>query len=367
MRIRRFRAESFRNIESCDITFSDGVNLLFGENAQGKTNAIEGIYLFARGKSFRKTGEKELFRFGEEGFSLSLSYEKEGEENTLSYTVFKNERKRMKNGYKVGLSEMIGDFRAVLFTPDHLLLVKQGPEERRSFLDIAISQCYPSYLKYYADYKKTVEERNALLRFASKGMAIDHEELRSWSYSLAQYASYIYLYRKKYIERLEGYASSFMKEISDGRETLSLSYKCDIENTEDRAVAMKRYLTVFTSETAREISAGTTLFGILRDDMEISLNEKSARFFASQGQQRSVVLSLKLAEGEVSREITGEYPVFLFDDVLSELDEKRREYLLKERGDKQILITSCSKGESDLASETVIEVKNGVFHTVRNN
>lgn len=364
MRIRRFRAENFRNIESCDLTFSDGVNLLCGENAQGKTNAIEGIYLFARGRSFRKAGEKELFRFGEECFSLSLSYEKEEEENSLSYTVFKNERKRTKNGYKVSLSEMIGEFRAVLFTPDHLLLVKQGPEERRSFLDIAISQCHPAYLKYYGDYKKTAEERNALLRFAAKGIEIDSEELRSWSYSLAQYASYLYLYRKKYIERLEGYAASFMKEISDGKETLSLSYKCDIEETEDRAIAMRRYLSVFTSETKREIAAGTTLFGILRDDMEIFINGRSARFFASQGQQRSAVLALKLAEGEVSREITGEYPVFLFDDVLSELDENRRAYLLKENGNKQILITSCSREESGISAQTVIEVRNGDFQTV---
>lgn len=364
MKIKRFRAENFRNAADCDISFCDGVNLLYGENAQGKTNAVEGIYLFARGRSFRKTGEKEIVRFGEEGFSLSLTYEKEGEENDLSYTVYKNERKRMKNGYKVSLSEMIGDFRAVLFIPDHLLMVKQGPEERRSFLDIAISQCYPAYLKYYSDYKRTAEERNALLRFASKGMAIDHEELRSWSYSLSQYASYLYLYRKNYIERLQGYAASFMKEISDGKEELSLSYKCDIESTEDRGCAMKRYFEVFTSDISREIAAGTTLFGLFRDDMEIMINGKSARFFASQGQQRSAVLSLKLAEGEVSREMTGEYPVFLFDDVLSELDEKRRNYLLRERGEKQIVITSCSRTECESFSNNTIEVKNGRFQRI---
>lgn len=368
MKITRFQAENFRNIRSCDLSFSDGVILFFGENAQGKTNAMEGIYLFSRGKSFRKISEKNLIRFGEEGFSLGIEYEDRTGRNTLSYTVFGGERKRMKNGYEITrVSEMIGSFRAVLFCPDHLLLVKEGPEERRNFLDVAISQCYPAYLHCYSNYKKTAEQRNCLLRFAAKGMPVDREEIAAWSESLADYAASLYLYRKNYIRDLEGETASFMKEISDGKEEVTLKYECDIKETDDKEEAKERYREVFLSDLSHEMSAGTTLYGMTRDDLSIRLNGKSARLFASQGQQRSLVLALKMAEGEVSRSLTGEYPVFLLDDVLSELDGRRREFLLSGGGrEKQILITSCSKKETEGVTNRIIEVKDGEFFPVEN-
>lgn len=363
MKITRFHAENFRNIKECDLSFSDGVNLFFGENAQGKTNAMEGIYLFSRGKSFRKIPEKNLIRFGEEGFSLGIEYEERTGKNSLSYTVFGGERKRMKNGYPIErVSEMIGSFRAVLFYPDHLLLVKEGPEERRNFLDVAISQCYPVYLRAYSDYKRTVEQRNCLLRLSSKGIPVDREELVAWSESLAEYAATLYLYRKQYIEALEGYTSSFMKEISDGREEVSLKYQCDIRETSEKEEVKERYREVFLSDLDHERNAGTTLYGMMRDDLSVRLNGKSARLFASQGQQRSLVLALKMAEGEVSRDLSGEYPVFLLDDVLSELDGRRREFLLGGSGEKQILITSCSKKETEGVTDHIIEVREGGFY-----
>ena len=362
MKLTHFRAENFRNIRSCDLTFSDGVNLFFGENAQGKTNAMEGIYLFSRGKSFRKISEKNLVRFGEEGFSLEIEYEDRQGKNSLSYTVYGGERRRKKNGYPIErVSEMIGSFRAVLFYPDHLLLIKEGPEERRNFLDVAISQCYPAYLHAYSDYKKTAEQRNALLRLASKGLPIDREELAAWSESLSDYAATLYLYRRRYIEGLEGYVSSFMKEISDGREEVTLHYDCDIKKTDDRKEAKERYREVFLSNLPHEINAGTTLYGMLRDDLSIKMNGKSARLYSSQGQQRSLVLALKMAEGEASRALTGEYPVFLLDDVLSELDGKRREFLLSGQKEKQIIMTSCSRKETEGIPSHVIEVKDGEF------
>lgn len=368
MKITRFHAENFRNIKECDLSFSDGVNLFFGENAQGKTNAMEGIYLFSRGKSFRKIPEKNLVRFGEEGFSLGIEYEDRTGKNSLSYTVFGGERKRMKNGYPIErVSEMIGSFRAVLFYPDHLLLVKEGPEERRNFLDVAISQCYPVYLRAYSDYKRTAEQRNCLLRLSSKGIPVDREELVAWSESLAEYAATLYLYRKQYIEALEGYTSSFMKEISDGREEVSLKYQCDIRETSEKEEAKERYREVFLSDLDHERNAGTTLYGMMRDDLSVRLNGKSARLFASQGQQRSLVLALKMAEGEVSRDLSGEYPVFLLDDVLSELDGRRREFLLGGSGEKQILITSCSKKETEGVTDHIIEVRDGGFFPLTEN
>ena len=159
MILKRFYLKDFRNIPEATIEFHDGVNLLFGSNAQGKTNAIEGIYLFARGKSFRKAKESDLVRFGSEGFRAEIEFETKMGGHSLSYATYGNERRRMKNGYKIDkVTEMIGSFRAVLFTPDHLGLVKDGPEERRAFLDVAICQCKPYYLSAYTNYKKALEQ-----------------------------------------------------------------------------------------------------------------------------------------------------------------------------------------------------------------
>ena len=360
MIIKSFRAQNFRNIEECSLDFDGNVNVLLGENAQGKTNAVEGIYLFARGRSFRKGDEKDLVRFGAAGFSVSIVYEDKYRENTLEYAVFGRERRRRKNGYKISkASEMVGSFKAVLFCPDDLTLVKEGPENRRDFLNVAISQCYPAYIGIYSDYKKALENRNALLKNASKGLYFDEGELIAWSEGLAEYASHIYLYRKEYIKKLEVYAKRFMEEISDGKEELSLTYKSDIgEELSEREKIKGEYLRIFTENIQREKGAGVTLFGPHREDILISLNGNDSRIFSSQGQQRSIVLSLKMAEGEVSRELFSEYPVFLFDDVLSELDEKRQSFVLSGMKDKQIIITSC---ESLRTAGKVITVEGGRF------
>ena len=360
MIIKSFRAQNFRNIEECSLDFDGNVNVLLGENAQGKTNAVEGIYLFARGRSFRKGDEKDLVRFGAAGFSVSIVYEDKYRENTLEYAVFGRERRRRKNGYKISkASEMVGSFKAVLFCPDDLTLVKEGPENRRDFLNVAISQCYPAYIGIYLDYKKALENRNALLKNASKGLYFDEGELIAWSEGLAEYASHIYLYRKEYIKKLEVYAKRFMEEISDGKEELSLTYKSDIgEELSEREKIKGEYLRIFTENIQREKGAGVTLFGPHREDILISLNGNDSRIFSSQGQQRSIVLSLKMAEGEVSRELFSEYPVFLFDDVLSELDEKRQSFVLSGMKDKQIIITSC---ESLRTAGKVITVEGGRF------
>ena len=362
MIIKSFRAQNFRNIENCSLEFDKNVNLLLGENAQGKTNAIEGIYLFARGKSFRRGDERDLIRFGSEGFNISIEYEDKDGKNTLEYAVYGRERRRKKNGYRISsASEMIGNFKAVLFSPDDLTLVKGGPDERREFLNVAISQCYPTYLSVYSDYKKALENRNAILKNASKGLYFDERELIAWSESLAEYASLIYIQRRDYIKKLEVYSKRFMEDISEGKENLTLSYKSDIEISPDEELREKikeEYSKIFTENLLKERMAGVTLYGPHREDILIKINEKDARIFSSQGQQRSIVLSLKMAEGEVSRELFSEYPVFLFDDVLSELDEKRQNFVLDGMHDRQIIITSCERLRK---AGLVIEVNGGVF------
>ncbi|MBO7304543.1 MAG: DNA replication/repair protein RecF [Clostridia bacterium] len=363
MILRRFKAENFRNIEGCDITFSPGVNLLYGNNAQGKTNAVEGIYVFARGKSFRLADDKELVRFGSDGFRILVEYETKDGINTLEYAFFGRERRRKKNGYKIDkIKEMIGSFKAVLFYPDDLLLVKASPEERRAFLNVAIGQCYDVYISYYANYKKALENRNCLLKLASKGMAVDGNELISWSYYMAEYASYIHLMRKEYTARLSEYANGIIKEISGGKEEVNISYKSDVEeNLSKREDVEAEYRKIFTENIEKEKIVGSSLYGVHRDDLLIDLNGKSARHFASQGQQRSIVLAMKLAEGEVNKDICGEYPVFLFDDVLSELDEERRKYLIGGIGERQIIITSCERDSFGISDANKIEVSLGSY------
>ncbi|MBQ7386861.1 MAG: DNA replication/repair protein RecF [Clostridia bacterium] len=363
MIIKKFRAKDFRNVTACDIEFSPGVNLLHGNNAQGKTNCIEGIYLFSRGKSFRAREDSELVKFGSDGFRLFIEYETEDGTETLEYALYGKERLRKKNGYKISrVSDMIGSFRSVLFYPDDLKLVKGGPEERRNFLNVALSQCYPAYIKYYSDYKKALENRNCLLKFASKGIYTDEREILSWSESMAEYASHIYLLREEYIERLSRHARQIMGDISESTEELSLSYESDIgTGFRDRGAIADEYRRVFRENLSREMAAGVSLYGPHRDDVKISINERDARTFASQGQQRSVVLSMKLAEGEVVRELFGEYPVFLFDDVLSELDEKRRKYVLSGTKDKQVIITSCEPEDFVGFVDLEIDVSGGEY------
>ncbi len=362
MIIKKLKAQNFRNIEKCSLDFYKGTNVLLGENAQGKTNVIEGIYMFARGKSFRRGDEKDLVKFGTDGFNISIEYEDRDGENVLEYAVFGRERRRKKNGYKISkASEMVGNFKAVLFSPDDLTLIKGGPDERREFLNVAISQCYPSYIHLYSDYKKALENRNHLLKNASKGLYFDENELLSWSEGLAEYASFIYVKRKEYLKKLEVYAKEMMRKISDGKEEIELFYKSDIDEIfsgEEKEKIKLEYVRIFSSNVEREKAAGVTLYGPHREDIVISVNGKDARIFASQGQQRSIVLALKMAEGEVSHELFSEYPVFLFDDVLSELDEKRRNFVLSDMSDRQVIITSCEEIKTE---GKITYVKGGAF------
>ena len=363
MILKKFSAENFRNVENESISFLPGVNLLYGDNAQGKTNAIEAIYLFARGKSFRAKEDKELLKFNEQGFRIAIEfYSKNGEER-LEYSLFGKERLRKKNGYKISkIKDMIGSFKAVLFSPDDLSLVKESPEERRSFLNVAISQSYPSYIDIYSNYKKALDNRNHILKEASQGRFYDENELDSWSEYMAEYASYINLMRREYVKKAEFYSNKTIKEISSGNEDINLFYKSDIDDKNfEREEIKKEYVRIFKEKKEREKFAGISLSGPHRDDIEININGKSARNFASQGQQRSIVLSLKIAEGEIIKELFGEYPVFLFDDVLSELDEKRKNYILKGKGEKQIIISSCERDENMFCADRIIRVKDGKY------
>lgn len=364
MKVKKLSLYNFRNVASAEISFSDEMNFLLGDNAQGKTNALEAIYLFARGKSFRGATDGELTRFGEKGYAVTLSFEKKDREETLFCSYTKKEKVRKRNGVLLEKqSELLGSFRAVLFSPDDLMMIKGSPAERRRFLDVAIAQCYPAYLSLYAGYLKHLEQRNALLKQMKDGY-YDPTSLEVWNEALSGSAADIYFYRKEYVDRLGGIAASLMGELSRGREEMRLSYDSNIrENEDDREAVRERYRHLFSAHTDREVMMGTTLFGVHRDELTVTIGKKAARDYGSQGQQRSAVLALKMAEGALSREICGESPVYLFDDVLSELDEERRAFLLSGMKGCQFIVTGCERSVLGAHGDRVhfIKVKDGGF------
>ena len=334
---------NFRNIKEKNIKFSDRVNVIYGDNAQGKTNILESIYLFSSTKSFRTKKEEELISFGSDRAEIKMLYYSEKTENKMSIQYFKNEKRLLKkNGVTMEkVSEFIGNFRSILFSPDHLSMVKDGPFYRRNFLDMAIAQIRPSYVRFYQKYSAILRQRNCLLREASKGTGLS-DTIEIFDIQLAQAASVIAVMRQEYLQKLEEAAAKIYSEIALQKEKFEIIYQSEeMKEKADKDTFLQFYLKKYSENKEREIRYGTTLFGPHRDDFSFYLDGNDARLYASQGQARSIVLALKLAEGEISKELCGEYPVFLLDDILSELDMHRQSFLLSLISDRQIIITSC--------------------------
>ena len=365
MIIKGLELTDFRNIENEKIEFYDGVNVIYGDNAQGKTNILEGIYIFARGRSFRASKDKELIKFGKNRAYSLLKYENNIGDASLGVEISSNKPKAFyRNGVKASrTSEIIGDFRAVLFCPSHLGIISDAPSVRRSFLDVAISQLRPVYIKLLSKYNYYLMNRNALLKREDLESAEITELMDVYSEELSLLCAEISVIRESYIKKLDFWVKRFFLEMTDGAEIPEIFYDADHSLSEDpsKEEIREKYISLYKGSKEREQRYGATLYGIHKDDLKITLNGKEARLYASQGQQRSLALSMKMAEGEISNEITGEYPVFLFDDVLSELDFERRRYILSGKDKKQIIITSCSRDESDGFTDREIDVKDGKF------
>ena len=348
--------EDFRNIREAKVEFSPGVNVLWGANAQGKSNILEGMYYFARGKSFRGVPDKLLVRTGCDFGTASLTCRGEGDvyDTHLSVTFPTRGKKRIARGGAPlsGVKELVGSFRAVLFCPEHLSLVTGAPAERRAFLDIALAQLYPDYVAALSTYTRALTERNALLKQAAEGWHVEDNQWAVYARQLARSGAAVIARRSAYTDRLSELVGECFHDMTGGREIPRLTYVCaagsdapaDLPHHSEAAVADRLYA-VLTERLVKEIAAGTTLYGIHRDDVAVDLNEQSARLYASQGQRRSLALAMKLAEGAISRAVGGEEPVYLLDDVFSELDGERREYLLSALGQRQVIITTC-EGEN---------------------
>lgn len=371
MYCKKIKLRDFRNIEKAEVEFSEGVNILVGENAQGKTNLLEAVFYSSVGRSFRAANTAEMIRFGENNAEIELDFRDSKRDQTMLFRIFKDKRRIVeKNHVRVDkLSDIVGSFRAVLFCPEHLSLIKDGPAERRGYLDVAISRLYPMYIHALQSYNHSLKQRNALIKNAQNDRASFDATVELWSQQMAENAAVIADMRAKYIKRASVFVKECFEEMTGQRdvpEAPELIYcgsaGLEIDEYADRKKVSDRYMELLMSSHTREIYAGASLFGTHKDDLDIRLNGKSAKIFASQGQQRSLALALKLAEGEICREEFGDQPVFLFDDVLSELDSSRRDYLINKMTDKQVILTSC---EVDFLSKVEgakkITVKNGEY------
>lgn len=345
------RTEGFRNLEAGTVEPCEGVNVIWGDNAQGKTNLLEALWLFTGGRSFRGAKDSELPHLdpvtGENApqARLCLEYFAEEREQKIDLALENGKRSCVINGVKKkNGAALVGKVRAVIFSPEHLLLVKEGPSRRRAFLDGALCQWKPAHAAALSLYSRALLQRNALLKDMSRYPEL-RDTLEIWDQRLAELGVTVLLERMAFAQKLEPRVREIYRGISQGREEITLQYSPSIPQTVENP-ERDDWKRAFLRELERTLPAdrrsGFTTAGCHRDDLDLKINGASARAYGSQGQQRSAVLALKLAEAETLTEVSGEAPIVLLDDVMSELDRNRQDYLLNHLDSRQVFLTCCS-------------------------
>jgi len=354
----------FRNYETLQLTLDAHLTILYGENGQGKTNIVEAIYLCATGKSHRTSKESELLKFGSETFDVFLRLEKENYPREIEIKWNAEHKKQITiNEIPImKMGELIGTLNVVLFAPEDMAIVKEGPANRRRFIDIAYCQIKNSYFYHLQQYGKILKNRNAILKNISL-TGKENDTLAVWNESLADVGSKIVLERVRFVAQLSGLVNKWHCALSDEKENLVMSYDgtFSVAETDELAQIKERFLEKLEMSYKKDVALQTTTVGPHRDDFLLLLDGKEIRHFGSQGQQRTAVLALKLAEVDVMISETGEMPVLLLDDVLSELDRKRQELLLNSVKGIQTVITCTNKDMIKIKDKNVrfFEVKNG--------
>lgn len=351
MKIDSIKIENYRNIEALTLDFGE-VNIIYGENAQGKTNLIEAIYLFTGARSFRGTKDADLIKFNCDFARLKIDFS-DDERNQNAEILIKEKRSATLNGVKKQSSSALGEeIKAVVFSPIHLSMVKDGPAERRKFIDNALCQIRSNYKTVLKEYNRCLTQRNVLLKDLQRNPELQ-DMLYIWDRNFAKAGAKIIYQRERYIEELLPFAKEIFSGLSGGAEELDIRLQGSFEyknlNTGD---IERELIKALEKNRTEDIVNGVSGVGPHRDDMEILINGKSARLFGSQGQQRSCVIALKLAESSLLKNLTDIVPIALLDDVMSELDEKRQDYILNHIKEWQIFITCCDKS-------TVLRLKEG--------
>lgn len=367
MKITNLFLKNYRNISSLELEPCPSINVIYGDNAQGKTNLMEAIWLFSGNNSFRGAKQNELIQFEHQNSLISLQFEDARRLQKAEIELFSiNAKKKIKlnNVEMKGFSELNGNFLCVVFSPTHLSLVKDGPKNRRRFLDIAISQIKPQYKNYLASYEKLVEQRNALVKTAFKNTNLQ-SEIDVWDIQLAKIGTIITIYRNDYLKKLVLIAKKLYKGISSQKEELSLNYNSTIfENSDNVTIYdennVDTYYQKLKSSFETDTKQGFTTCGIHRDDLEIYIDGRSIKTYGSQGQQRSSVITLKLSEARLLFKIKNENPIILLDDVMSELDESRQDFILNHVRDMQVFITCCDISSTmKLSKGRIFKISNG--------
>ena len=345
MYIEEIKLHNFRNYEEQKIELNKNINIFYGENAQGKTNIIESIFLCAYAKSFRASKDKEIINLNKNEASVTLKYQKKDREGTIRVNISDKKYIYLNDIKAKKMSEILGNLNVVIFSPDDINILKDGPQKRRRFLDMMIVQLRPNYIHCLNIYLKVLEQRNNYLR-QIKEQNKSEELLEIWDEKLAEYAIIVYRYRYEFINKIKEVINEIHCKITDNKENLELNYISECDNKE-------KFIELLKQRRKLDIIKGYTTKGVHRDDFNIFINNKEVSVYGSQGQNRTVVLSLKLAELQVIKDDIDDYPILLLDDFMSELDSNRRKSFLNNIENTQVIITCTDPIEIEKFNKNV--------------
>ena len=368
MVIKELQLQNVRNYEQLIYKPQGGLNILCGQNGQGKTNILEAIYLCCIGKSFRAVNDKEMVSWGKEIARLHILAQTGSYDTSVDIALNTNGKKAVKvDGISiVKMSELIGRINAVIFSPEDLKLVKESPRERRRFIDIVISQSRPSYFYSLSLYTKVLHQRNRILKDCSRSDKFIGT-IPAYDMQLAKYATDIIIKRRDYLKLLDEIATKYHEQISGGKEKLTLEYMPSIFGDSAKEI-YDLYLKKLQEKQKDDIKYGATLIGPHKDDIKLMINGADARVYSSQGQQRTIALSLRLSEATLIKKETGHTPILLLDDILSELDEARQKYLIDHIECEQAFITVAGKAPLNNISKKaacIYYIKQGTLKQIK--
>lgn len=363
MKLRRIALDGFRNYTDFTADFSPGVNVIWGENAQGKTNLLEAIGFLSGARSHRARGDKELISFHKDQGTITAEVTSRGRDFLLEVQLFRGARRRLfVNHVKCKTAaELGGIVQTVLFCPEDLALIKAGAAERRSFLDHAICQLRPRYAEALAQYHKLLDHKTRILRDWEKHPSL-LDVLEDFNEAMARAGALVIHYRAHFVRKLAEKAAQIQTEFSGGRETLALHYATVSTVRDPLGPTVELYEDLRRhqdSHAKAERDARSCLSGPHKDDLVARINGQPARQYASQGQTRTAALSLKLAERELFRDDTGQWPILLLDDVLSELDARRQDFVLRRITGGQVILTGCEAPDGSFLEGRTLHIMQG--------
>lgn len=372
MHIERLTLQQFRNYTSQEISFHPRLNVLTGENAQGKTNILEAVYYLAVGKSHRTNKDADLIQHGQAAAQLQAVVRTGAREQRLVLQLRGSNKTARINGVAQSkMTDFIGRLQVVLFAPEDLSLVKGAPSLRRRFIDIELGQSQPAYLYHLSQYTRTLQQRNALLKQFIHGSG-DTDYLSVFDLPLAEHGAQVWLRRQHFLLRLAELVGETYATLSSSRERLTLNYECSLpgmdflKNSLSLPALSESFQNVLSQKYSFDCRQGHTSIGPHRDDLLFFLDGQDVQGYASQGQQRTIALALRLAEIDLLQEETGEYPVLLLDDVLSELDNLRQQNLVLAMSEKvQTILTTASPIQLPQAmtqQARLFEIRSGIIH-----